>query len=250
MNDMKKVWLSAFLSVVCLASWAADSPVPGPIRGRILDGERNPLPGAVVQIDGSCRAAVTDLDGCYAFSNLPEGAHRLSVSYLGFEPVSRELTVSDGQRAFEDILLTASSQELDKVVVNGVFSDQQRAVNRQRGNANITNVVSADQIGKFPDSNIGDVLKRISGINVQYDQGEARFGQVRGTPAEFSSVTLNGSRIPSAEGDIRQVQLDLIPASIPDWQPAGNSMSTWRRSTRPAMSGWGASAPLWRRGRA
>ena len=214
MNDMKKVWLSAFLSVVCLASWAADSPVPGPIRGRILDGERNPLPGAVVQIDGSRRAAVTDLDGCYAFSNLPEGAHRLSVSYLGFEPVSRELTVSDGQRAFEDILLTASSQELDKVVVNGVFSDQQRAVNRQRGNANITNVVSADQIGKFPDSNIGDALKRISGINVQYDQGEARFGQVRGTPAEFSSVTVNGSRIPSAEGDIRQVQLDLIPADM------------------------------------
>lgn len=34
----------------------------------------------------------------------------------------------------------------------------------------ITNVVSADQVGKFPDSNIGDALKRISGINVQYDQ--------------------------------------------------------------------------------
>ena len=40
-----------------------------------------------------------------------------------------------------------------------------------------------NQVGKFPDSNIGDALKRISGINVQYDQGEARFGQVRGTSA-------------------------------------------------------------------
>ncbi len=75
-------------------------------------------------------------------------------------------------------------------------------------------MVSADQIGKFPDSNIGDALKRISGINVQYDQGEARFGQVRGTPAEFSSVTINGSRLPSAEGDIRNVQLDLIPSDM------------------------------------
>ena len=74
--------------------------------------------------------------------------------------------------------------------------------------------MSADQIGKFPDSNIGDALKRISGINVQYDQGEARFGQVRGTPAEFSSVTINGSRLPSAEGDIRNVQLDLIPSDM------------------------------------
>lgn len=60
----------------------------------------------------------------------------------------------------------------------------------------ITNVVSADQVGKFPDSNIGDALKRISGINVQYDQGEARFGQVRGTSADLSSVTINGNRVP------------------------------------------------------
>ncbi len=41
-----------------------------------------------------------------------------------------------------------------------------------------------------------------------------RFGQVRGTPAEFSSVTINGSRLPSAEGDIRNVQLDLIPSDM------------------------------------
>ena len=69
-----------------------------------------------------------------------------------------------------------------------------------------TNIVSADQVGKFPDSNIGDALKRISGINVQYDQGEARFGQVRGTSADLSSVTINGNRVPSAEGDTRNVQ--------------------------------------------
>ena len=57
-------------------------------------------------------------------------------------------------------------------------------------------------------------MKRISGINVQYDQGEARFGQVRGTSADLSSVTINGNRVPSAEGDTRNVQLDLIPADM------------------------------------
>lgn len=113
-----------------------------------------------------------------------------------------------------DSLRPDLEQQLMEVVVTGVFSGQQRALNAQRRNANITNVVSADQIGKFPDSNIGDALKRISGINVQYDQGEARFGQVRGTPADFSSVTINGSRLPSAEGDIRNVQLDLIPSDM------------------------------------
>lgn len=69
------------------------------------------------------------------------------------------------------------------MVVGGAFQGQRRAINSQKNNMGITNVVSADQVGKFPDSNIGDALKRISGINVQYDQGEARFGQVRGTSA-------------------------------------------------------------------
>ena len=84
----------------------------------------------------------------------------------------------------------------------------------QVGYFSINCAVSADQVGKFPDSNIGDALKRINGINVQYDQGEARFGQVRGTSADLSSVTINGNRLPSAEGDTRNVQLDLIPADM------------------------------------
>lgn len=49
---------------------------------------------------------------------------------------------------------------------------------------------------------------------MQYDQGEARFGQVRGTSADLTSVTINGNRLPSAEGGTRNVQLDLIPADM------------------------------------
>ena len=113
----------------------------------------------------------------------------------------------------KDVVLN-EGVELQEVVVGGAFQGQRRAINSQKNNMGITNVVSADQVGKFPDSNIGDALKRISGINVQYDQGEARFGQVRGTSADLSSVTINGNRVPSAEGDTRNVQLDLIPADM------------------------------------
>lgn len=211
---MKKV-MSTFL--VALASsltiMAADSPKYGQLKGRILDNEKNPLPGAVVIIDGNKLSAVTDLDGFFSFANLLSGNHNLKVTYIGFLPVSKTIVVSE-ESTVDDIVMSDTSRELNEVVVTGVFSGQQRAINAQKNNINITNVVSADQIGKFPDSNIGDALKRISGINVQYDQGEARFGQVRGTPAEFSSVTINGSRLPSAEGDIRNVQLDLIPSDM------------------------------------
>ena len=82
---------------------------------------------------------------------------------------------------------------MDEVVVTA-YNPQYRAMSRQRDNINITNVISADQVSRFPDSNIGDALKRIPGINVQYDQGEARFGHIRGTSPDLSSVTIDGTR--------------------------------------------------------
>lgn len=211
---MKKV-MSTFLAVLAsgLTMFAADGSKSGYLKGRILDNEKNPLSGAVIIIDNNKQSAVTDYDGFFSFANLSSGNHNLKVSYIGFLPVSKTIVVSQAS-TIDDIVMSDTSQKLNEVVVTGVFSGQQRAINAQKNNVNITNVVSADQIGKFPDSNIGDALKRISGINVQYDQGEARFGQVRGTPAEFSSVTINGSRLPSAEGDIRNVQLDLIPSDM------------------------------------
>ena len=124
-----------------------------------------------------------------------------------------KITIPAGRTLEKDVVLN-EGLELQEVVVGGAFQGQRRAINSQKNSLGITNVVSADQVGKFPDSNIGDALKRISGINVQYDQGEARFGQVRGTSADLSSVTINGNRIPSAEGDTRNVQLDLIPADM------------------------------------
>lgn len=198
---------------ISLTMQGADSGGSRLLKGRILDNEHNPLPGAVVILDGKAHSAVADADGFYSFSNLESGTHRLNISYLGFVPVYQAIVLADTD-VTQDIIMSDSSKELNEVVVTGVFSGQQRAINAQKSNINVTNIVSADQIGKFPDSNIGDALKRISGINVQYDQGEARFGQVRGTPADFSSVTINGSRIPSAEGDIRNVQLDLIPSDM------------------------------------
>lgn len=75
---------------------------------------------------------------------------------------------------------------------------QAKALNQQKNNANITNIVAADQIGKFPDANIGDALKRISGITMQNDQGEARNIIIRGMAPQLNSVMLNGERVPSA----------------------------------------------------
>ena len=185
----------------------------GAIRGRIVDNTQQTLPGATVYIESLHTGAISDVNGFYTLANLAAGTYRVKVSYVGYSPAEFTITVPEGKTVERDVTLNEGI-ELQEVVVGGAFTGQRRALSSQKNAMGISNVVSADQVGKFPDSNIGDALKRISGINVQYDQGEARFGQVRGTSADLSSVTINGNRIPSAEGDTRNVQLDLIPADM------------------------------------
>lgn len=184
----------------------------GSIRGKITDTEHQTLPGATIQIEDLHTGVTSDINGVYTISNLKPGTYRVKVSYVGYEP--KVFTVKfDGKSLVQNVELSAGAV-LNEVVVTGAFYGQRKALQMQKENMGITNVVSADQVGKFPDSNIGDALKRINGVNVQYDQGEARFGQVRGTSADLTSVTVNGNRIPSAEGGTRNVQLDLIPSDM------------------------------------
>ncbi len=189
-----------------------ESAATSSLRGRIMGSDKQVLPGATIVIEDLHTGVTSDINGFYTLTNLKPGTYHVKVSYVGYEPKSYTIRVTGGttERNFE----LAESAMLSEVVVNGAFYGQRKALQVQKENMGVTNVVSADQVGKFPDSNIGDALKRINGVNVQYDQGEARFGQVRGTSADLTSVTVNGNRLPSAEGDTRNVQLDLIPADM------------------------------------
>ena len=205
--------LFAAASNTTMADEKANIVKQGTVRGRIIDVTKQTFPGASIYIEKLHTGVTSDVNGFYTFPNLDPGTYTVKVSYVGYSPVELKITIPAGRTLEKDVVLN-EGVELQEVVVGGAFQGQRRAINAQKSNLGITNVVSADQVGKFPDSNIGDALKRISGINVQYDQGEARFGQVRGTSADLSSVTVNGNRVPSAEGDTRNVQLDLIPADM------------------------------------
>lgn len=217
---MKKVFKTASLLLIsaafCGNSIAADDTTLSElsmVRGRVIDGEQNILPGASIYVENLKTGTVSDIDGYYTLANLKPGTYTVKVTYVGYDPITMTLKVA-GEKTMQKDIVMHEGVVLQEVEIKGAFSGQRKALTVQKNAMGIKNVVSADQVGKFPDSNIGDALKRISGINVQYDQGEARFGQVRGTSADLSSVTINGNRVPSAEGETRNVQLDLIPADM------------------------------------
>ena len=174
------------------AANAAETPDKAPagsreaVSGIITDSERHALPGASILIEDTKTGAMSGIDGRYTLLNLKPGTYTLRVSYVGFKPVVCRVKVEKDKVSTLDIEMKEGTT-LQEVSVTGAFSNQRRALQMQKQAMGVTNVVSADQVGKFPDSNIGDALKRINGINVQYDQGEARFGQVRGTSADLTA---------------------------------------------------------------
>ncbi|MDY3847861.1 MAG: TonB-dependent receptor [Prevotella sp.] len=212
----KRIMMAALIAAATMGMKANEMPEEnsfGIITGRVTDTESHTLPGATILIEDLHTGVTSDINGYYTLPNLKPGTYTIKVTYVGYSPIIKKIKVTEKKVMKNDIVMN-EGVELQEINVKGAFSGQRRALQMQKSSMGVTNVVSADQVGKFPDSNIGDALKRINGINVQYDQGEARFGQVRGTSADLTSVTINGNRLPSAEGDTRNVQLDLIPADM------------------------------------
>jgi TonB-dependent receptor len=200
-----------FCSLLSGASLAAQ----GTIVGTIVNDETGlALTGVSVRIPALQRDVLTDRTGRYVLTAVPAGAQVMTTRYLGYTPVSRSVTVVAGQTVTADFRLKATEVLLGAVVVTMPRTGQAAALSQQQFAGNLTNVVAADQIGRFPDANIGDALKRIPGITIGLDQGEARFGSIRGTEPRFNAVTVNGERVPSAEAEVRNVQLDLVPADM------------------------------------
>ena len=207
----KVVFVTLFSFFGILHSYAQS----GNITGTISDENGIYVSGANIVIADLNKGTISDFDGRFTLVGIPEGSHSIKITYIGYGDVEQDVAVTDGETTGLTIALNPTNYQLDEVEVAAQgLSGQAKALNTQRTNLNITNVVSTDQIGKFPDANIGDAVKRIPGITMQVDQGEARDIIVRGLSPQLNSVTLNGSRIPSAEGDNRNIQMDLIPSDM------------------------------------
>ena len=185
----------------------------GLVRGRIVDKNNQPMSGVSIAVENG-KSTVSDIQGNFLLTGIGAGEKTLVVSGIGISSKSQNVTVRASETSVIDVQVEAGVTNLPNMVVTDNLGGQAKALNTQMNKGNITNIVSADQVGRFPDANVGDALKRLPGVNVQYDQGEARFGNIRGTAPQYNSVTINGERIPSAEAEDRTVQLDLVPSDM------------------------------------
>jgi TonB-dependent receptor len=216
-------WIILFMPALCFAQ-------KGVIYGTITDGTtKEPLPFANVGIAALNLGANTDLSGKYRIVNVPDGAHKLTISYVGYNTATFDITIKNGETV-EFNQSISEGVDLDAVTVSAQAVGQRAAINEQINSNSIVNVISKEKLQELPDQNAAESLGRLAGVAIQRDGGEGTKVSVRGLSPRFVSVTVNGERVPSTDTEDRSVDLAMISPEM----LAGIEVY---KSTRPDMDG-------------
>ncbi|WP_297506544.1 TonB-dependent receptor [uncultured Caulobacter sp.] len=101
---------------------------------------------------------------------------------------------------FASPVLARQSQDttVDQVIITGIRASLERSIQIKRANSGVVDAISAEDIGKFPDTNLAESLQRITGVSIDRTNGEGSQVTVRGFGPSFNLVTLNGRSMPTA----------------------------------------------------
>src|SRR5262245_25855623 len=150
------------LVLIAAGGAAAQSPAAtgtGVVEGRVVDAATgDPLPGATVFVTGTAGQTATNRDGVFRLGGVPAGSRSVVVTYLGRQDEVLDATVVAGATRRLDVKMKMVSFA-ESVTVTAealILESQERALNQQKAAPNISNVVSADQIGAFPDRNAAE----------------------------------------------------------------------------------------------
>lgn len=88
--------------------------------------------------------------------------------------------------------------EGDEIIVTGIRGSLQQSMNVKREARGVVDAITAEDIGKFPDTNLAESLQRITGVSINRSIGEGSQVTVRGFGPDFNLVLLNGRQMPSA----------------------------------------------------
>lgn len=208
---MKNIFrLLLWVTVVTIPVISGYAQGKGNLSGVVKDDMGETLPGAAIIVKGTTQGTATDLDGAYTLSGIPVGTCEIECNYLGYEPVTKMINITANGTATANFVLKQSAIALGDVVISAAVDGQQRALNQQKVADNMMQVLSADQMGRFPDLDVSDALRRLSGVT-----SDGKEVQLRGTPANFTNININGEQIMSSqEGGKRNESMDVIPADI------------------------------------
>ncbi len=133
------------------------------IRGKVLDEQGQPMPGATVSLQHPWGEVVkntaTVLDGTFALNQVERGGYRLVITALGYKPLRREVTLSQG-----DIQLGSFSLEPDDIILKGIEVKSTVPIAQQKGD---TTEFNASSVKVMKDADAADLVEKLPSVTVE-----------------------------------------------------------------------------------
>jgi hypothetical protein len=183
--------------------------VQGQVLNGVVESEGKPLEGAAIILNKSY--VLSDSNGKFQI-NLVKGTNTISITHISTFDFKQVLNIkSDTTIIFN---LDKKVSTLNAVEVKGTYKKETvtSVISTIRNSSSVSDGISIETIKKTPDRNMGESLRRISGITVQDD----KFIVVRGLADRYNLSMMDGGLLPSTEPDRRTFSYDIIPNSIID----------------------------------
>ena len=103
-------------------------------------------------------------------------------------------------------------QAVEEVVVTGIRHSIETSIAVKRQSTSVVEVVSAEDIGKLPDTSIADAIARLPGLAAQRIEGRPAAISIRGLGEDYAGALLNGRQVVSSS-DGRYAEYDQFPRS-------------------------------------
>jgi TonB-dependent receptor len=200
--------LSALLLIVSAACSLAAAQ--STLRGSVIDSLTGEvLVGANVYLPGTALGGVTDREGRFTIPHVTPGTVTVRASYIGYRMREMKMVLADRDTILV-FRMTPDVLEGEEVVVTGQMRGQIAAINQQVTSNTIVNVISEEKIKELPDANAAEAIGRLPGVSIIRSGGEANKVILRGLSDKFTSITINGFRVPATDADSRGVDLSVF----------------------------------------
>ena len=187
------------------------------INGTVTDSiSGNYLVGANVYLEDTGFGTSTDEKGIYKLTNINKGRYKITVSYIGYKKVSKEVNLGDSRFNTIDFKLFQNTLKGNTVVVSAQAKGQIGAINKQLNAKSIKNVVSSDKLKELPDANAAEAIARLPGVSIQREGGEGNKVVIRGLSPKYNKVTINGINVASTDKDNRSTDVSTISQYLLD----------------------------------
>jgi iron complex outermembrane receptor protein len=200
-------WLLLSCSVVVAFAQTAST---ARISGRIFNpATQQYVRNAEIRVEGTDLVTYSGDDGSYVLANVPGGEVTLTVNYTGYDVATARVSLAADRTVTRDFELQGSTYrpglgrkddvvKLESFVVSSEREGNAKAIMDQRAALNMKNVVATDNFGEVTSGNIGEFVKYMPGVVIDYTQSDARAARIGGLDPKYVGISMDGMRMANA----------------------------------------------------